>query len=228
MNRRIVVAVVALACAGIASFLLAGRASREGALAEPPERSHAVDIARPETQSPPAQANQALERPPETSPGPGPRPPAPRYELASPPAVEEASDPSDAELEYDALRSPVVAAVRRLDLEPSERSAAILEAVRSSGESDEAWTESAPAIVDTWLQYMPSEIETGGVTCYRAGCVVQVRAETEEHYRDIANAFRAINDPELPHGGRIQAPPSVTANGEVESFWVILRPPPTT
>jgi hypothetical protein len=126
----------------------------------------------------------------------------------------------------DLLRAPVVDAIRA-DLKGEDKRKAMLEAIRSSGESDEEWTAEAADAFETWSDAMPKEVRSGisvaEPRCYNAGCVADLTFSDEPSYRAAAKAFRAISETRSGHGGRVQTP-SQPQGKRVVASWIMLRP----
>lgn len=134
-----------------------------------------------------------------------------------------------AERDYEAIRAPVVNAIRRIELGPLDRRAAILEAMEASGASDEPFTRTMPGMVAAWIRGLPRDampLDSGAPRCFRAGCETTLRFRDEASYRAAAAAYRAIDDPGAEHGGRVQTPPAVREDGTIEVVWIALRPAP--
>lgn len=129
---------------------------------------------------------------------------------------------------HESLRASVISAVRRRDLSPAARHETLVQTLEESGPSSASWTRPSPEVFSAWKASLPSEFAAGigKARCYRAGCLLPVSFQTAEAYEAAAEAFRSIHDPELPHGGRVLLPPKTNADGDVETGWLMLPPPP--
>ncbi len=139
----------------------------------------------------------------------------------------DAQSASDSLASLSPLRRPIIQAIRASGQAPAEKRQAMLSALESSGASDEPWTDEAPSAFQSWRGALPkiidSGIDMGKPTCFRAGCLVQVRFPNELAYREAAAAFRNIRESGSEHGGRVQTPPA-TLDGAIVANWIMLRP----
>lgn len=127
----------------------------------------------------------------------------------------------------DPLRRPIIQAIRATGQSPAQKREAMLSAIRSSGASDEPWTDEARSTFRAWRGAMPSVLEqgidVGSPSCFRAGCVAEVRFKDEQAYREAARAFRSLSEPHTEHGGRVQTP-LAHDKGTLVANWIMLRP----
>jgi len=109
--------------------------------------------------------------------------------------------------------------------EPELRREAVLDVLRSSGESHAPWTEQARAALDTWRRRVEEDVlpvQVAPPHCYAAGCVTRVtfpdKDSLEESYRR-APEWR-LGAP----GAHLQLPPERLASGELVATWLVLPP----
>jgi hypothetical protein len=125
------------------------------------------------------------------------------------------------------LRAPIIDAIRSDKLRGEQKRTAMVEAIRSSGESDEPWTAEAEDAFDSWTSSMPRELRGKIVLseprCYAAGCITDVTFPDAESHRLAARTFRSLTEADAGHGGRVQTPPEPQGSRLVTS-WIMLRP----
>jgi hypothetical protein len=145
--------------------------------------------------------------------------------------AEETSSAADApphDLGYQAIRAPVIDAVRAYRLPPLERRAKILAAIEDSGPSRERWTDAAEQVFSSWTATLAPEDQRtllrGDVQCFVAACRVSLTFADEAAFQRAVQAFRKLNDPGAPHGGRVQTPAARLADGRLEAYWIMIRP----
>ncbi|WP_394826036.1 hypothetical protein [Pendulispora albinea] len=147
-------------------------------------------------------------------------------------ALEREPEPAKSKLEVAReLRLPVIQAIRGDFASPEARHDAMLDALRRSGESREPWTSVARDVYGKWNEALPADparrVDWRSVQCYRAGCEVRMSFADRKSYESAAAAFRSIREDAAPHGGRVQTPPVVEADGTVSAAWILLRPDST-
>jgi hypothetical protein len=127
------------------------------------------------------------------------------------------------------LHMPVIRAIRGDHRTPEARKEAMLQALRDSGHTSEAWTSRGREVFESWQHLIPKEIAQTGLRetarCYQAGCEMAVRFANHEDAEKAQAAFRELQDPspEL-HGGRVQTPAVDVGGGAYEASWIMLRP----
>jgi hypothetical protein len=143
-------------------------------------------------------------------------------------ARQDATEDADPRRESERLRAPVIAAIRTPELDPLERRVRILAAMAESGPSDEPWTRDRRAIFEGWDRALGSagerNVDYESAECFRAGCVVTVTFPDDKAFEASFAAFRTLSETGQAHGGRVQTPPEVQADGRVQSSWIFLRP----
>jgi hypothetical protein len=124
------------------------------------------------------------------------------------------------------LWRPLISAIRGRHPDPAARRRAMLEALDGTGRSDEAWTQGAAEVFETWRRALPPTargVRLSEVTCFRGGCVSRVSFADLAAYQAAASAFRSLPEASPRHGGRVQTP-AIAENGEVVASWIFLRP----
>jgi hypothetical protein len=144
------------------------------------------------------------------------------------PVAEEREGAGDARSEAEALRRPIIRAIRGDHPSPAARREAMLKALEDSGEDRGRWTAAAPDIFAAWQAAMPDDagaaLDPRASRCFRAGCEVEVRFADEAAYERAAAVLRRLPEDAPGHGGRVQTPPERLPNGEVQATWILLRP----
>jgi len=149
----------------------------------------------------------------------------PRHPLL--PEARGAADATEVMATLSPLRRPIIEAIRQGGLTPEQKRTTMLRAIEDSGVSREPWTAVAQTSFDAWGAAMPNQarqgLRLGRVSCFRAGCIVEVAFFSEAAYQEAAAAFRTISEAGSAHGGRVQTPPDPTS-GKIIANWIMLRP----
>ena len=128
------------------------------------------------------------------------------------------------------LRRSLVSAIRTRHRDPVQKREAMVQALRGSGPSNEAWTSQAAAVFASWQSAMPADarqhLKIGSATCYRAGCSVEVAFPDAQTQEMAATAIRNLAVEDSRHGGRVITPATTGANNELTATWIMLRPEP--
>lgn len=126
------------------------------------------------------------------------------------------------------VRKPVIDAIRLLGVSKADKYDRMLEALRHSGDSAEAWTLRAPDVFAGWSRSLDgkanAELNERSVRCYLAGCEIQVHFANEAEYEAAARVFRSLSEEGPTHGGRVQTPPKQLEDGRWVAAWLMLRP----
>lgn len=151
-------------------------------------------------------------------------------EFETPPEIpkDEMDDENDPVERARRLRLPVILAIRGNHASADSRREAMLEALRNSGPSDEAWTQESPAVFDDWSEAISGDVglraEFASARCYQAGCEMELSFPDRASYEHAADKFRSLQEDNAPHGGRVQTPAVELENGQVRASWIMLRP----
>lgn len=155
------------------------------------------------------------------------------YALAAPAPIEAApvvESPEDLSIveQVTLLRKPVVDAIRVLAVSKAEKYDRMRDALHSSGDSTEVWTQQAPNVFAGWGRELEGkgngELDAKSVRCYLAGCESLVYFESEAAYETAAVAFRSLSEENAAHGGRVQTPPKQLEDGRWVAAWLMMRP----
>lgn len=126
------------------------------------------------------------------------------------------------------VRLPVILALRGDHPTPRARREAMLDALRRSGPSDEAWTKQAVPVFEDWTRGLSSDIghrlDWSSARCFQAGCEVELSFPDRASYERAAREFRTLREEGAAHGGRVQTPAIDAPNGEVRASWILMRP----
>jgi rhodanese-related sulfurtransferase len=126
------------------------------------------------------------------------------------------------------IRLPVILAIRSSHPTPEARREAMLEALRNSGPSDEAWTKQSSSVFDEWAGGIFPDVgrrpDFTTARCYQAGCEVELSFPNRASYERASKEFRALHEPGATHGGRVQTPAVEEDHGQVRASWIMLRP----
>ena len=151
-------------------------------------------------------------------------------EVETPPEVpeDEMDDENDPVERARRIRLPVILAIRGNHSTPEARREAMLEALRDSGPSDEAWTRQSTAVFGDWTGGISSDVglsaDFTNAQCYQAGCEVELSFPDRASYERASKEFRSLRESGSTHGGRVQTPPIEGDDGQMRASWIMLRP----
>lgn len=141
--------------------------------------------------------------------------------------AENAGDEAPAGTSTRELVAPVIRAIRGDYANAQARKEAMLDGLRRSGPTSEGWAASGRSVFQSWAEsvakVVPVSVRNESIACYQAGCEATVSFDSPEAAEQAAAAFRAIQEPGAPHGGRVQTP-AVEENGALTASWILLRP----
>ncbi len=150
-------------------------------------------------------------------------------ELGVPPVLDDGGDEESDPAEHSRrVRLPVILAIRGSHPTPEARRGAILEALRNSGECNEAWTNQWATVLDGWTDGLSTGVELHPIwtsaRCFQAGCEVEMSFPDRASYERASKEFRSLQEPGATHGGRVQTPAVEGDDGQVLASWIMLRP----
>jgi hypothetical protein len=125
------------------------------------------------------------------------------------------------------VHRPLYAAIRARQLSPTDKRAAMLEALAQSGPAQDPWARQAPEVFAGWQRAMGElgpRMSLAQTACYRAGCAIEVRFADLAAYQQAAARIRSLVEPPGQHGGRVLTPPDQRPGGEVIASWIMMAP----
>ncbi len=153
---------------------------------------------------------------------------APEPELAAGFSDDDPEEESDPVEESRRIRLPVIQALRANHPTPQARREAMLDALRNSGESDEAWTKQSVEVFDEWMRGISTDVglrpNWSSAQCYQAGCTLELSFPNRASYERAAKEFRSLQEEGANHGGRVQTPAVESESGELVASWIMMRP----